>query len=736
MKKLALFFAFAFLLAGCSDANAPGRHGEAAALETISGDGQSATVGTALPRPIVLRVVDSKSRAVPGAAVRFDVAAGRGGIDSATAVSNDSGLVHVGWTLGTAAKDEQRLSATLVSGKGTALVMHATATPDVPSALVVLSAAPVSSRIGEPLAAPPSIALVDNYGNAVPAAGIPVEATPGSVTGRHDLAGTTIVSTDGTGVAAFGGLTILGDTGSVSISFKSSSLTPTTMVVRVGTGKPSRLEPVDGTSPSGTVAQTGPPVRARVADVSGNAIAGAAVTFFYSATQTSTTTVADANGIATFDGWSLPNLAGSYQITASVGDLPALSFTVTARAGRVVQFVAVGSASLAGTAASPGTPLRVRAADAFGNGVSGETVTFAVSGGSVIGQATTDLTGVATLATWTMPTFAPRTYNITATLGSIQLQFVLTVSVGPPARLDIVAPSSVIVVNTVPITARVSDAGGNPVTAAVVNWQVASGEATLSSTTAVSSSSGSASTMLTAGQHPGPVVLRATASGVATNATIAAIPDFPFGFDQILPEYAVPVGTTFTATPRLIDRWGNPIPGAAITATVGTLASLTPATQITDAGGHVTLTGRTVSRAGTYDGLIRAPNGIGAFLFARAFGGQASMAPWGVTPLTSLTATLGQAPQVGVVVNEADGRAATGARVTFSVTPANGKFGVGLGDNATLTSQSFVATPGGVEGVVSVNWAPPQVPGTYTMTVTAPAAYANNVIVFTLTVVP
>lgn len=121
MKKLLVVLSL--LVVACSENTAPksavvpttptAAPGHAALLLKVSGDSQTATPGTALPNPIVVQVVDSNGKPVPGQIVNFVIVSGHGSVFAGVSLTNDSGVSRELWTLGTAA-DSQRLEARAV----------------------------------------------------------------------------------------------------------------------------------------------------------------------------------------------------------------------------------------------------------------------------------------------------------------------------------------------------------------------------------------------------------------------------------------------------------------------------------------------------------------------------------------------------------------------------------------------------------------------------------------------
>jgi hypothetical protein len=72
----------------------------AAALEIVSGQAQSGTVGKVLADPLVVRVVDGGGHPVSGQEVTYRVTEGGGTLSASKAVSDEKGDARVRWTLG------------------------------------------------------------------------------------------------------------------------------------------------------------------------------------------------------------------------------------------------------------------------------------------------------------------------------------------------------------------------------------------------------------------------------------------------------------------------------------------------------------------------------------------------------------------------------------------------------------------------------------------------------------
>jgi Bacterial Ig-like domain (group 1) len=184
--------AAALSLAACHDDSTTAPR-TASSVTVLSGGSQSGTVGAALAAPVVLVVKDQNGTALSGVAVTVTPAGGAGSVSSTALTTDANGQVSVNWTLGTVAGTD-----TLAAQVGSlpALDVLATATPDVPASIVVVTGDAQSAPAGTALPAPLTVKVVDQYGNPVPNA---------TVTFADDANGTlasTTVTTDANGMAA------------------------------------------------------------------------------------------------------------------------------------------------------------------------------------------------------------------------------------------------------------------------------------------------------------------------------------------------------------------------------------------------------------------------------------------------------------------------------------------------------------------------------------------------------
>jgi len=135
-----------------------------ASLSLASGAQQSAVVGSALGTPVAFKVVDQNGAPMEGVDVTL-VLTGGGSVSANVVTTDANGLASVTWTLGTTAGADT-LSASVAALPG--VVVAATALPDAPASLAVVSGASQSGTVGSTLGTPLEVRALDQYGNPVP----------------------------------------------------------------------------------------------------------------------------------------------------------------------------------------------------------------------------------------------------------------------------------------------------------------------------------------------------------------------------------------------------------------------------------------------------------------------------------------------------------------------------------------------------------------------------------------
>ncbi len=242
-------------------------------------------------------------------------------------------------------------------------------------------------------------------------------------------------------------------------------------------------------------------------------------------------------------------------------------------------------------------PLVIQVVDQNGVPVEGELIVWQVSagGGSVSpSQTTTDANGRASTSLRLGTTIGPNT--VRATLGQlVPVIFTASATAAPPTKLTQVGGDgqSAVVGTQLPLqlSAQVTDAVGNPKPGVLVTFAVTSGGGTLSTTSAISDPTGTASVRWTLGSIAGTQTAAVLVSGLTpltfTATAVAGSAD----------ALTILTGNNQTGTPgspltdslrvRLADRFGNPISGVPITfAPSNSSGTVSPTVVTTDVNGR------------------------------------------------------------------------------------------------------------------------------------------------------
>ena len=176
-------------ISGCGgDLSLPSSSGEGVSLSIWDGDGQTGTVGEALPEPLVVRV-QSEGTPIAGHEVAFAIVTAPAGarLDPDTAVSGPDGRAVARVVLGPetgAYEIEATLVVTDPQPPPTA-VFGAAAIAGAPDTLRPASPVNQPGRRGQDVPEPPAVVVLDRFGNPVAGAQVSwdVSAGGGAVTG-------------------------------------------------------------------------------------------------------------------------------------------------------------------------------------------------------------------------------------------------------------------------------------------------------------------------------------------------------------------------------------------------------------------------------------------------------------------------------------------------------------------------------------------------------------------------
>lgn len=216
------------------------------------------------------------------------------------------------------------------------------------------------------------------------------------------------------------------------------------------------------------------------------------------------------------------------------------TFTVTAAAPSQIQITG-GSGQVANAGQAFANPLKAKVADASGNGVSGQQVTWTVSPASAAtvspATSTSDVNGlVSTNVTLTSAAVPGTTVDVTATVVGTKISQTWALSVYLP---PITTSSIQKVISTdnqsaiagakfaQPVTVQVNGSNGKPLAGFQVQFTVTSGSATLSAANATTDANGLAHVDVTAGNTPGAASVTAQAGTFQTVFSLTVLPQGP-----------------------------------------------------------------------------------------------------------------------------------------------------------------------------------------------------------------
>ena len=318
---------------GGDDSGGPTAPDTPAAVEILSGSGQTATTGTAVADPLRVRVTGQTGAALAGVSVDFVVTVGGGsvqGSNGTTVTTGADGIASPGpWTLGAAGPQELEAAVFTL-----APVVFTATSIGIPAEIAVVAGAGQEVPAGSQVPVPPEVLVTDAAG--APLAGITVTfgADRGAViTGAAPV-------TDQAGRAAVGSWTLGTATGTYALEARLAEAgikgNPARVEALALAGPVAGIEAVEG---DGQESETRLPVPVRpkvqVQDAHGNGVAGATVTFTTTGGSAAIpgSTVTDSDGFATVDKWVLGTTAGAtYRLTATALDGNSPIDSVTFRA--------------------------------------------------------------------------------------------------------------------------------------------------------------------------------------------------------------------------------------------------------------------------------------------------------------------------------------------------------------------------------------------------------------------
>ncbi|MHB1864274.1 MAG: hypothetical protein ACYCVL_15075 [Gemmatimonadaceae bacterium] len=269
----------------------------------------------------------------------------------------------------------------------------------------------------------------------------------------------------------------------------------------------------------------------------------------------------------------LGTTTGTQHFSASAAGLPAAAISATATA------VPAAIAKVSGDAQADSVgrtlaPFVVKVTDAFRNAAPGATVAWSVISGT--GQlsaatSTTDASGDAS-ATYTLGSTA-RTDSVQAALPGTTAGVVFSASAfarGAAALKVITGDGQTGAVGStlhVALRVRATDALGQPVAGAAIQFAATSAGGSVNPLTAVTDQGGEATTEMTLGTTPGPETFSATSGALSVFATENAVPGVATQLLQVSGNGQSDIACAVLKAPltvRAADVFGNGAPGASV----------------------------------------------------------------------------------------------------------------------------------------------------------------------------
>ncbi len=688
-------------------------------LVLASGDGQTAMVGTRLPSPLVVRVVDRFQNPIAAHNVTFAVVQGGGTIDGVaerTVATSATGYAQVYFTLGTAPGPHAVQARASFAGtplEGSPLTFTATATSAPPARIAEHSGNQQIGVVGNFLPQPLRVLLTDQYGH--PVSGHPVTFTVVSGGGTLGPAQASSVqaTTSAAGVAetSFRLGMEPGSNNNVvhaTASYQGSPLTgsPVVFTASARTSAARTLLLENGNNQIGVAGRPLPnELRVKAVDQDGAPVAGHPVTFRVAAgggRLNSADTVAirttDANGVAGVS-LILGPVAGTANnlvlASATDGVSPLIGSPVTFVASATADVPSATTSSLAATSPVPAdgtTPslITVTLRDRFHNPVPGRVVTILASGtGNTVTQPASPSDSEGRLTASLVSTRAgQKTVRARVEVEDVLLADSAVVIFTPLAasKMALYAGNNQVAnvgtVATDSLAVLITDRNDNPVSGQQVQFVVVSGGGRLVGPQTVSSDArGVASTRLIVGRNPGNNVVDAYSlhlSGSPIRFQCQAVVPVPTTLVKANGDNQSGPVNSVLAEPLAVkatDAQGRPVWGLPITFTCLSEPPgewLTPVPDTTDERGMAQASYRLSTRAGVNQIRATAP-GISGHVNFSVLGMAGQAAKMSQEQYLS-EGTVGQVLPglLSVRVTDAYGNPVRGYPVEFSVVSGQG----------------------------------------------------------------
>jgi hypothetical protein len=295
-------------------------------LALLGGNGQSATVGTALSQPLAVQATDSQGHGNPGVSITFSDNGAHGTFNPPTAVTDSSGTAATTYTVPT---KMGTIKITAASPSTTpvyrSVLLTVTATAGPAAVIAKYSGVGQYGTGGTPLPQPLLVYLRDSYGN-----GIVGQQMSFTDNGAGGIFSANTITTGAAGVASVT-YTLPKKAGYILITASSDGISTSAAEHSVA-GPAAAVNVVSGNNQSaGTSTSLKNLLVVSTTDQYGNAISGISVTFSdgnVGGIFSKPTSVTNAGGQA-YTSYTTPPQAQVVNITATASGLPPATFTET-----------------------------------------------------------------------------------------------------------------------------------------------------------------------------------------------------------------------------------------------------------------------------------------------------------------------------------------------------------------------------------------------------------------------
>ncbi|HMC72382.1 MAG TPA: hypothetical protein VKJ07_24725, partial [Mycobacteriales bacterium] len=440
-------------------------------------------------------------------------------------------------------------------------------------------------------------------------------------------------------------------------------------------------------------------------------------------------------------------ISGNMNVTATFAAAPAVGAPAAV-------YVYSGNNQLASVSSAFAKTLAVLVTDSNGTPVPGTTVSYAAvpSGGGAsatlgTGSATTNASGIASLAATANATAGTYTVNATVSGVASPATFTLT-NVGPPASITYVNGGSstdpqlapISTQYAAPLVAVIRDSAGNPIPGVTVTYTapgsgasstLSNGASSGATVTTTTDAAGMSSVTATANATVGAFTVNATVSGVATPAPFR-LQNVTTGPAAVYVVSGNPQTTPTTspfANPLVVvvaDASGNSLPGitvnfAAQSSSGGATATLSAPSAVTDSSGLASVTATANGTGGVYTATASVAGVSTPATFNLTNDGGWTIEVQAGSPQTATVGTA-FASQLQALVLDGTGTGAVGAVVTFQA-PTSAATATLSGGAACVPAAAGCRTATtDATGVASVTATANSISGLYTIPATTPNA--------------